>query len=102
MYIYIFLGLVHLEALEMLSKQSELRIQTKLMSSTGLELKQLQNEMQKIREVVDNYSEQEEQDKDLTNDDALIEASLVIGNSAAVQKFLQVIRINQMFFITPL
>lgn len=54
-------GLVHLEALEMLSKQATIRLQTLLMPLTGKALSELNDTLSEVKELCElNETEQED------------------------------------------
>ena len=61
---YCFTGLVHLEALEMLSKQSAIKLQTLLAPLSGMALTELEETLEEVRELC----ELPEQDNDDTDD----------------------------------
>ncbi|XP_075235099.1 protein FAM114A2 [Lycorma delicatula] len=62
-------GLVHLEALEMLSKQCQLKIHTILLGMSGDTLKDLRETLDQVKELCDLSDEEEEDsDKDYEND----------------------------------
>jgi hypothetical protein len=59
-------GLVHLEALEMLSKQCDIKLQSLLLTSSGTALSQLQQSLQEVKDLCqlpdDEDTEEEEGD----------------------------------------
>ncbi|XP_058798937.1 protein FAM114A2 [Phymastichus coffea] len=55
-------GLVHLEALEMLSKQCNIKIQQRLVNLDGVELQELQETLDEVKELCDLGDEEEEDD----------------------------------------
>lgn len=55
-----FKGLVHLEALEMLSKESEQKVQIALLSHFGDDLKEIQSQLDRIRELYDEEMTKDE------------------------------------------
>lgn len=55
-------GLVHLEALEMLSKQCDIKLQSLLESKSGSELMELQETMTQIAELCELMEEEEEEE----------------------------------------
>ncbi|RZF38809.1 hypothetical protein LSTR_LSTR000512 [Laodelphax striatellus] len=57
-------GLVHLEALEMLSNQCQLKLQSVLLALTGDELKDLQETLEQVKELCELPDEEEDDDKD--------------------------------------
>ncbi|XP_039295360.1 protein FAM114A2 [Nilaparvata lugens] len=57
-------GLVHLEALEMLSNQCQLKLQSILLNVTGDELKDLQETLEQVKELCELPDEEEDDDKD--------------------------------------
>ena len=54
---FYYLGLVHLEALEMLSKQSEQKVQLALLSLVDDELKSMQSELENIKAIYESEIE---------------------------------------------
>lgn len=58
-------GLVHLEALEMLSKQCDIKLQTLLETQTGNALKEMQETMEQVKELCEIPDEDEEENLDL-------------------------------------
>ena len=57
-------GLVHLEALEMLSKQCNMKIQQQLVNVDGSELTSMQETLDEVKELCDLGDEDEEQDEE--------------------------------------
>ena len=48
---YFYLGLAHLEALEMLSNQSEMKVQSALTTMSGEKLSAVQTELEEIKDA---------------------------------------------------
>lgn len=58
-------GLVHLEALEMLSKQCDIKLQTLLETHFGSELKEMQETLEQVKELCEIPDEDEDETPDL-------------------------------------
>lgn len=88
-------GLVHLEALEMLSKQSTIKIQQRLMSLDTVELNSVQETLEEVKELCD-LDEDDEKEADVLEDDLrsrLQDASNNLGISITFTNFFKVIYI---------
>lgn len=59
-----FPGLVHLEALEMLSKQCDMKIQSRLLATSGLSSTALQDKYQEIKDLCQLPDDDEEEGGD--------------------------------------
>lgn len=69
-------GLVHLEALEMLSKQCDIKLQTLLETQTSNALKEMQETMEQVKELCEIPDEDEEENLDLEEIKKRLESAL--------------------------
>ncbi|XP_015593119.1 protein FAM114A2 isoform X1 [Cephus cinctus] len=84
-------GLVHLEALEMLSKQSNIKIQQRLMNLDADELNSLQETLEEVKELCDlgdENEEDEDHEKDLKQ--RLKDACKDLGIDVSCDKLLDI------------
>lgn len=86
-------GLVHLEALEMLSKQCNIKIQEQLVNLDGSELTSIQETLDEVKELCDLGDEDEDEDdelKDKSFKSELEEARKDLGISITYDKLVDV------------
>lgn len=85
-----FQGLVHLEALEMLSKQCNMKIQQKLVDLEGDELSSLEETLDEIKELCDLGDEDEEEEAKKSFEDRLNDACQDLGIPVTFEKIVNV------------
>ena len=96
-------GLVHLEALEMLSKQSSIKIQQRLMSLDTVELNSVQETLEEVNELCD-LDEDDEKEADVLEDDLrsrLQDASDNLGISITFTNFFQIWEDSKTYLTPP-
>lgn len=96
-------GLVHLEALEMLSKQCNMKIQQQLVNLDGSELTSMQETLDEVKELCDLGDEDEEDDDEQKDKDLkqkLDEACKDLGVAIKYDKLIDVSCKSQCGFVT--
>lgn len=91
LFYYIFLGLIHLESLELLSKQCQMKLQTVLLSYSGTQLTDIQDTLEQIKELC--YLEIEDDEKLMDTQEfssAIINCVSQINNDVKSDKILKV------------
>lgn len=86
-------GLVHLEALEMLSKQSTIKIQQQLFNLDGSDLISMQETLDEVKELCDLGDEDDEDDEEVNESDLkqkLEEGCKDLGVTIKYDKILEV------------
>ena len=96
-------GLVHLEALEMLSKQSTIKIQQRLMSLDTVELNSVEETLEEVKELCD-LDEDDEKESDVLEDDLrsrLQDASNNLGISITFTNFFKIWEDSKTYLTPP-
>lgn len=86
-----FSGLVHLESLELLSKQSQMKLQTVLLSCSGTQLTNIQDTLEKLKELC--YFDCDDDEKQLDNEEfktSLVSCINEISVDVKTEKMLRV------------
>lgn len=86
-----FTGLVHLESLELLSKQSQMKLQTVLLSCSGTQLTNIQDTLQNLKELC--YFDCDDDDKQIDNKEfktSLVSCIKQISVDVKTEKILRV------------
>jgi len=87
----LFSGLIHLESLELLSKQCQMKLQTVLLSYSGSQLTDIQDKLDKIKDLC--YLDFEDDEKIMTIEEfknSLITCINQISTDVKTEKILRV------------
>lgn len=88
---FFFLGLIHLESLELLSKQCQMKLQTVLLSYSGAQLTDIQDKLDQIKDLC--YLDFEDDEKIMTIEEfknSLITCINQISTDVKTEKILRV------------